>query len=172
MIVQAVTVSLPSLVYERLARRATLTHRTVEAEVVEAVMTSLPEEPGGLPADLVEAISALHLLDDEALWRAARTYLAPEKAADLEELHSKRQAEGLSASETEALTTLMNEYSPRASPSCSSPSAAARRSWPPRRHRCPHARSPTSLLPRRPRASHSKTSPSPSIAASGISRAP
>ena len=114
MIVQAVTVSLPSLVYERLARRATLTHRTVEAELVEAVMTSLPEEPGELPgelpADLVEAISALHLLDDEALWRAARTCLAPEKAADLEELHIKRQAEGLSASEAESLTTLMNEY--------------------------------------------------------------
>lgn len=110
MTVQAVTVNLPSLVYERLARRATLTHRTVEAELVEAVMTSLPEEPGELPADLAEAISALHLLDDEALWRAARTCLAPEKAADLEDLHIKRQAEGLSASEVESLTTLMNEY--------------------------------------------------------------
>ncbi|WP_437597740.1 hypothetical protein WMF28_34130 [Sorangium sp. So ce590] len=101
--------NLPEPLYERLARRAIRTHRTVEAEIVEAVSSSLPEEPGELPADMAEAIAALHLLDDEDLWRAARTCLAPEKAADLEELHIKRQGEGLSASETEALATLMSE---------------------------------------------------------------
>jgi plasmid stability protein len=110
MAVQAVTVNLPSSLYERLARRATKTHRTVEAELVEAVITSLPEEPDELPADMAEAIDALHLLDDEALWRAARTCLAPEKAADLEALHIKRQGEGLSTSDTGTLATLMKEY--------------------------------------------------------------
>lgn len=110
MAVQAVTVNLPGPLYERLARRALRTRRTVEAELVEAVATSLPEEPDELPADMAEAIAALHLLDDEALWRAARTCLAPEKAADLEEFHIKRQGEGLSASETEALAMLMKEY--------------------------------------------------------------
>jgi len=59
---------------------------------------------------MAEAIAALHLLDDDALWRAGRTCLAPEKAATLEELHIKRQGEGLSASETETLATLMKEY--------------------------------------------------------------
>ena len=82
----------------------------MEAELVEAVMTSLPEEADELPADMAEAIAALHLLDDEALWRAARTCLAPEKAADLEDLHLKRQGKGLSTSETETLATLMKEY--------------------------------------------------------------
>jgi plasmid stability protein len=110
MVVQAVTVNLPEPLYERLARRAIKTRRTVEAEIVEAVNTSLPEEPDELPIDMAEAIAALHLLDDEDLWRAARTCLAPEKAADLEGLHLKRQGEGLSASETEALATLMKEY--------------------------------------------------------------
>jgi hypothetical protein len=110
MAVQAVTVNLPEPLYERLARRAQKTQRTVEAELVDAVTTSLPDEPDELPVDMADAIAALHLLGDEELWRAARQGLAPEKAADLEALHLKRQSEGLSASDVEALATLMKEY--------------------------------------------------------------
>lgn len=109
MTAQAVTVNLPGPLYERLARRATRTHRTVEAELVDAVATVL-DEPGELPADMAEAISALHLLEDADLWRAARQSLAAERATEIEELHQKRQSEGLSASEVEALATLMKEY--------------------------------------------------------------
>lgn len=72
--------------------------------------TSLPGEPNDLPADIAEAIAELYLLDDEALWRADRTFLAPEKAAEIEELHLKRQREELSASEAEALAARMKEY--------------------------------------------------------------
>ena len=107
--VQTVTVNLPGPLYERLARRASKTHRTVEAELVDAVAT-LPDEPDELPTDMAEAISALHLLGDEDLWRAAKQSLAPAKAADIEALHQKRQREGLSASEIEVLATLMKEY--------------------------------------------------------------
>ena len=109
---QAVTVNLPGPLYERLARRATRTHRTIEAELVDAVATLSddPDEPDELPADMAEAIAALHLLGDEELWRAARQRLAPEKASEIEELHRNRQRDGLSASELEALTTLMKEY--------------------------------------------------------------
>ncbi len=109
MTAQAVTVNLPGPLYERLARRATKTQRTVEAELVDAVATVL-DEPGELPVDMAEAISALHLLEDADLWRAARQGLAAERAAEIEELHQKRQSEGLSASELEALATLMKEY--------------------------------------------------------------
>ena len=59
---------------------------------------------------MAEAIAALHLLGDEDLWRAARQTLAPEKAEAIEELHLKRQREGLSTSESEALAMLMKEY--------------------------------------------------------------
>jgi hypothetical protein len=107
--IQAVTVNLPSPLYERLARRATKTHRTIEAELVDAVAT-LPEESDELPADMAEALAALHLLDDEDLWRAARHRLAAEKASAIEELHLKRQRDGLSGPEAEALSTLMREY--------------------------------------------------------------
>jgi hypothetical protein len=109
MVVQAVTVSLPEPLYERLARRAQKTQRTVEAELADAVAT-LPDEPDELPTDMAEAIAALHLLGDEDLWRAARQCLSREKADDIEQLHLKRQREGLSASENEALSMLMKEY--------------------------------------------------------------
>lgn len=110
MTAQAVTINLPTPLYERLALRATRTRRTIEAEIVEAVITAFPEDPDDLPADLAESINALYLLDDEALWRAARACLAPEKAAELEEFHLKRQREGISDSETEASAVLMKEY--------------------------------------------------------------
>jgi hypothetical protein len=73
-------------------------------------MATLPDEPDELSADMAEAIAALHLLGDEELWRAGRQYLAPEKSSEIEELHRKRQRDGLSASELEALATLMKEY--------------------------------------------------------------
>ena len=109
MAAQVVTVNLPGPLYERLAKRATRAHRTIEAELVDAV-AMLPDEPDELPADMAEAIAALHLLPDEQLWRAARQSLAPEKSSEIEELHRKRQRDGLSASEIEALATLMKEY--------------------------------------------------------------
>lgn len=78
----AVTVNLPEPLYQRLARRASYMHRTVEAEIVEAVNTSLPEEPA----------------------------LDAEKVAEIEALHLKRQRDGLSVTETQSLATLMQEY--------------------------------------------------------------
>jgi hypothetical protein len=107
--VHPVTVNLPEPLYERLARRAERSQRTVEAELVEAVAT-LPDEPDALAADMAEAIAALDLLPDEDLWRAAAHSLDPEKAAAIEELHHKRQSQGLSTSESEGLATLMKEY--------------------------------------------------------------
>lgn len=106
----AVTVNLPEPLYQRLARRASYMHRTVEAEIVEAVNTSLPEEPVELPADMAESVAALHLLGDDDLWRAARQRLDAEKAAEIEALHLQRQRDGLSVSETQSLATLMQEY--------------------------------------------------------------
>ena len=108
MTVQSVTLHLPSPLYERLKRRAEQTHRSVEAELLEVVAAAVPVADD-LPADLAQAISPLSLLDDEALWRAARSHL-PEAAAQLEQLHLKRQREGLTGSEVETLGGLMRRY--------------------------------------------------------------
>ncbi len=63
-----------------------------------------------LPADLAATLAPLALLDDEELWRAARSHLAADAAAQLEELHHKRAREDLTEAETQVLTALVAEY--------------------------------------------------------------
>jgi hypothetical protein len=63
-----------------------------------------------LPADLAAAISPLSLLDDESLWRVARSSLSSEAAAQLEELHDKQQSQGLTDAEVQAVAMLVRDY--------------------------------------------------------------
>jgi plasmid stability protein len=109
MTVQVVTLHLPSPLYEQLKRRAAQAQRTVEAELLDVVATAVPVGDN-LPADLAEAISPLALLDNEALWRAARSHLPAEAAAQMEDLHLKRQREGLTEVEEATLKGLVRQY--------------------------------------------------------------
>ena len=109
MAVQAVTLHLPSPLYEQLKRRAEQTQRSVEAELLEVVAAAVPVADD-LPADLAQVISPLALLDDEALWRAARSHLPAEAVAQMEQMHLKRQREGLTGSEAETLAGLLRHY--------------------------------------------------------------
>ncbi len=109
MTVQPITLDLPRLLYDRLKSRANQAHRTVEDELIQVVATAVPVGDE-LPVDLDEAISPLSLLDDDALWRAARTHLPTEAAAQMEDLHLKRQREGLTETETQILSSLVRQY--------------------------------------------------------------
>lgn len=109
MAMQPVTLNLPGPLYKRLKRRADRSHRTVEAELLEMVVSAVPVADE-LPAELEDAISPLALLDDEALWRAARSHFPAEASAQLESLHLKRQSEGLTEIETQTLAGLMRQY--------------------------------------------------------------
>jgi hypothetical protein len=62
------------------------------------------------PADLEEALAPLTVLDDEALWRAARSQLVAEAAAELDELHRKAQREGLTEAETQTVAARVRQY--------------------------------------------------------------
>ncbi len=106
---QSVTLNLPEPLYDRLKRRAEQSHRTVEAELLEVVASAVTVADD-LPADLADTIAPLALLDDEALWRAARSHLPTAAAAQMESLHLKRQQEGLSAIDTQTLTGLVRQY--------------------------------------------------------------
>ncbi len=109
MAVQTVTLDLPTALYQQLKRRADATFRSVEDELLTVVATAVPASDE-LPQDLEEAISPLALLNDDALWRAARTRMAPEAAEHLEELHTKRRRDGLSGEEAHALSALVWQY--------------------------------------------------------------
>lgn len=109
MATQRVTLNLPEPLYQRLKRRAEQAQRAVEDELLDVVAAAVPVGDD-LPAELTEALSPLALLDDEALWRAARTRLSADAAQALEELHLKRQREGLSASEADEAAALLRHH--------------------------------------------------------------
>lgn len=109
MAAQAITLHLPGPLYERLKRRAEERHRTLEAEILDAVATagSASEQ---LPPELDEVLAALPNLDDDALWQAARDRLPEEATAELEALSLKQQREGLTPGEQETRDRLLHGY--------------------------------------------------------------
>jgi plasmid stability protein len=109
MTTHAVTLNLPDPLYDRLKRRAEKANRPVEAEVLEVLTTAVPAGDE-LPADLAGAIAPLSLLDDESLWRAARSGLPSEAAAQLEELHDKQQRDGLTDADAQTVAGLVKQY--------------------------------------------------------------
>ena len=109
MAVHSLTLNLPGSLYEPLIRRAERTHRPVEVVLLEAVATGMSVDED-LPAELAQAVSALHLLDDAELWRAAQSSLPKEVATQIENLHLKRQFAGLTPNETQVLATVMKRY--------------------------------------------------------------
>ena len=106
---QTVTLRLPIQLYDRFRRRAEKTHRPIEVEVLEAVAIAAPPEDD-LPNDLAQTLANLSLLNDAALWQTARQHFLPEDVARLEELHLKRQREGLTPEETEITEGLISQY--------------------------------------------------------------
>jgi len=109
MVAQPITLNIPLPLYNLIKNRAEQARHTVEAELLEVVATALPLSDE-LPPELNEAITPLALLDDEALWRAARSHLAAETAEQIENLHLKRQREGLTDAEAQTLQGLMRQY--------------------------------------------------------------
>lgn len=91
MVLQSVTVELPTGLYDRLKRRAEQAHRSIEAEVIEAVASAVPADEE-LSPELSRMVATLAAADDESLWRAARAQFPPEKSAQLERYHMRRQA--------------------------------------------------------------------------------
>lgn len=108
MSVQSITVEMPVGLYDRLKRRAEQAHRSVEAEVVETVAAAVPTDEE-LSPDLVAALAQLATVDDATLWQAVRSRFPEEKAAQLEKLHLRRQAIGLSQAEMHQAAALAQE---------------------------------------------------------------
>jgi hypothetical protein len=109
MIAQPITVNLPALLYDRLKRRAEQAHTTIEQELVQVVASVVPVDET-LDPKLNATVEQLNLLDDEALWRAARSTLAVDITKELETLHSKRQRAGLTSQEQQTLQDHLTAY--------------------------------------------------------------
>lgn len=109
MLSQPITIHLPESLYDRLKQRAEQTHHTIEQELLDVVTTAIPltEE---LDVSLAQTLTELGMLDDEGLWRAARSELPREISAELERLHFKRQREGLTSVEEGMVQNYLRQY--------------------------------------------------------------
>ncbi|MFY9825735.1 MAG: hypothetical protein WAM82_30455 [Thermoanaerobaculia bacterium] len=108
MAAHAVTLRLPAPLYESFKSRAERAHRSLEAELLDAVATVADEEE--LSHDVAKAIGDLGLLNDEELLRAAQNRLSDETRSQLEALSSKQQREKLTPAEKESLEQLVHQY--------------------------------------------------------------
>ena len=109
MTAHAITLQLPESLYERFKRQADEARRTVEAELLDVVAQAAPEREE-LPPDLVDSLAQLDLLEDETLWQLARSHLSREESTELEDLHFKRQSEGLTPQENARTAFLVGQY--------------------------------------------------------------
>lgn len=107
--VHPITLSLPKSIYNHLRKRAEKSRRSVEMELLDMVTAAIPASEE-LPDALATAMADLDLLDDDALWRAARTRLDTDQSAQMEALHIQRQRQGLSTGEEQTLQGLLLRY--------------------------------------------------------------
>ncbi len=109
MTAHAITLQLPAPLYDHFQSRAERTHRSLEAELLDAVAT-VAEDEEDLSPDLSTAITDLKLLNDDELRLAARNRLSGDTKAQLDRLNFKQQNETLSPAEKETLEELVREY--------------------------------------------------------------
>ena len=104
-----VMVNLPQRLYGRVQKRAQLTARSVESELLEAVARAMQADDD-LPDELSSVMDNLSLLDDKSLLRAAQAKLKASESTQMEKLHLKRQRAGLNDSEAQTLANLVRQY--------------------------------------------------------------
>lgn len=106
---RTVTVAVPPDLYEHLKQRAQQRHRTIEDEVVLTLAATVPVGDD-LPADLSATLASLPALDDDALWRLARSRVAEEDTRRLAELGDKRQRARLTEDELQEAGELVDRH--------------------------------------------------------------
>lgn len=109
MTAQPITVNVPETLYAQLQVRAQQHQRSVADEALDLLATAV-QGVDALPDELEQALAPLSLLDDAELWRAAQSSLLQEAATRLEELHHKRQREGLTVFEDQERMHLVRQY--------------------------------------------------------------
>ncbi len=106
MTAHAITLKLPSPLYDHFRNRAERTHRSLEAELLDAVAT-VAEDEEDLAPDLAAAVADLDLLSDDELRLAARNRLSDDARARLDRLNAKQT---LTSAEKESQEQLIREY--------------------------------------------------------------
>ena len=105
---QRVTLTLPDQLYAPIERTARATHQPVESVVLSALQASLPPLQG-LSADLVQDLTTLELMDDDALRSVLLEMMPADKQQALAELLTQNQVGELATDEHGRLEALQTE---------------------------------------------------------------
>jgi ABC-type phosphate transport system auxiliary subunit len=106
----AITLELPGPLYEHFKRRVERTHRSLEAELLDAVANAASVEGDEISPELTEALEDMTNLDDRELWQIARRTMSPTASRQLEALHFKQRDEGLDGDEDADRRKLIRQY--------------------------------------------------------------
>lgn len=107
---RTVTLQLPESVYIRLQQNAQATHRPLDDVLLHAVQVGSPPRWDDAPAEFQADLATLDRLDDEALWRIARSRKTEADMERYQELLDKKANGVLSADERDELVKLRVEF--------------------------------------------------------------
>lgn len=110
MTLKTVTVSLPKRLYRQVRQRAQSMNHSVEDELATVVKDALREDTSwvGISTDISSEVQHLQFLDDDHLWRVAKTIVPTEKSERMQVLSQKQRAEGLTQTELEETEQLQH----------------------------------------------------------------
>jgi hypothetical protein len=106
---QEITLPLPEELYLRFKHTAHATGQSLTDVLLHAVQVGSPPRWEDAPAAFQTALAALDRLDDEALWRLARSRRTEADIARLQELLDKNANEQLTEGERTELVQLRTE---------------------------------------------------------------
>ena len=106
---QDVILPLPESLFFRFQQMATATHQSVADLLVRAVEVGGPPNWEEAPARFQSDLAALDRLDDDALWRIARSQRSEAQIARLQDLLDKRADDRLSSQEQAELVQLYED---------------------------------------------------------------
>ena len=106
MVTQDITIRLPEPLYVRLQQAAQATQRPLEELVVRAVQVGSPPSWEEAPAEFQADLAMLDRLEDDALWRIARSTQRHDDMTRYQELLDKNANGVLTAPERTELTQL------------------------------------------------------------------
>ena len=99
MTVKDIVLPLPEDLYVRLEQTARATKQSLTDMLVRAVRAGSPPDWSQAPAEFQADLAALDRLDDDSLWRIARSQRSEADAGGLQELLEKNADDALTAGE-------------------------------------------------------------------------
>jgi hypothetical protein len=105
---QTITLTVPDRVFQPIQRLAEATDQPIEALLLTALEASLPPLEG-LPPELMDDLTELERLDDQALWRVMAETVPLKTQRQIEELLRCNSADSILETEREQLSLLQRQ---------------------------------------------------------------